>query len=84
MMRTNVKVLYFASARELASTRSESLVLPEGESLAGLIKAIVKLHPPMKRLGDSTKFSVNLTVSDADVVLRDGDEVGVLPPVAGG
>ena len=84
MMRTNVKVLYFASARELASARSESLALPEGESLAGLIKAIVKLHPPMKRLGDTTKISVNLTVADADEELRDGAEGGGLPPVPGG
>lgn len=80
----NVKVLYFASAREAAYTPRETLDVPEGESLAGLVKLLVKLHPRMKNLVNSTKFSINLAVSGLDTVLRDGDEIGVLPPVAGG
>ncbi len=49
-----------------------------------LAKAIVALHPSLKRIERSVRFSVNLEVAKEDDALSDGDEVGVLPPVAGG
>jgi molybdopterin converting factor subunit 1 len=79
-----ISVLYFASARDLASTRAETLTVPEGSSLGGLAAAIFRLHPALGRQKSSVKFSVNFDVVEADTPLKDGDEVGVLPPVAGG
>jgi len=80
----NVRVLYFASARELASKSTENLALSEGASVGDLSKEVLRVHPPLKSLKNSMKFSVNLTVVDADTILKEGDVVGVLPPVAGG
>jgi molybdopterin converting factor subunit 1 len=80
----NVKVLYFASARDLASTSAETLTVPEGYSLAGLASTIFRLHPALGKQRSSVKFSVNFDVVGTDSQLKDGDEVGVLPPVAGG
>lgn len=80
----NVRVLYFASARELASKSAENLSLSEGASVGDLSKEVQRVHPPLKTLKNSMKFSVNLTVVDADTILKEGDEVGILPPVAGG
>jgi molybdopterin converting factor subunit 1 len=80
----NVKVLYFASARDLASTSAETLTVPEGYSLDGLASTIFRLHPALGKQRSSVKFSVNFEVVGSDVRLEDGDEVGVLPPVAGG
>lgn len=79
-----VKVRYFASARELASASQETLTLSEGSSVADLVSRIGALHPSLSKMGSSMKFSVNLNVADLGVTLNDGDEVGVLPPVAGG
>jgi molybdopterin synthase catalytic subunit len=80
----NVRVLYFAVARELASKSVETLSISEGSSVADLAKEVQRVHPPLKTLKNSAKFSVNLTVVDEGTVLKDGDEVAVLPPVAGG
>jgi molybdopterin converting factor subunit 1 len=80
----NVKVLYFASARDLATTSTETLAVPEGSSLGGLAATIFRLHPALGKLRTSVKFSVNLDVVGPDKPLHEGDEVGVLPPVAGG
>ena len=80
----NVKVLYFASARDLASTSTETLTVPEGSSLARLASMIFRLHPALGKQMSSLKFSVNFDVVATDSRLEDGDEVGVLPPVAGG
>jgi molybdopterin converting factor subunit 1 len=80
----NVKVIYFASARDLASTSAETLAVPQGTSLAKLASTIFRLHPALEKLRSSVKFSVNFDVIGTDSRLKDGDEVGVLPPVAGG
>lgn len=80
----NVRVLYFAGARDLASRRVETVTLREGASVEDLAAEVVKAHPSLGKLKDSLRFSVNLEVVDGESKLRDGDEVGVLPPVAGG
>jgi molybdopterin converting factor subunit 1 len=80
----NVKVLYFASARDLASTSAETLAVPEGSSVGRLASTIYRLHPALGKQKSSLKFSVNLDVVGAGRSLHEGDEVGVLPPVAGG
>ncbi len=79
-----VKVLYFAGARELTSKGSETVVIDDGGSVADLEAALVRLHPDLRKLEHSARFSVNMEVAGEEVLLRDGDEVGVLPPVAGG
>ena len=80
----NVKVLYFALARDMASTRREEVSVPEGSSVSDLLRSLVSRHPALGKLNGSIKCSVNLSVVAPDTPLTDGDEVGVLPPVAGG
>ena len=46
--------------------------------------ALLRLHPQLGKLKGSTRFSVNMEVADGKTRLREGDEIGVLPPVAGG
>ena len=79
-----VKVLYFAGARDLASVPGEQVSLGEGASIGDLAGALLLKHPALKRMERSLRFAVNLEVADQGEGLSDGDEVGVLPPVAGG
>ena len=79
-----VKVLYFAAAQELASRKSEDVEVPEGDSVGQLATRILRAHPGLMPISRSVRFSVNLIVASEDTRLRDGDQVGVLPPVAGG
>jgi molybdopterin synthase catalytic subunit len=82
--RLKVKVLYFASSREIASASAEGIDLPNGSNLGDLARDMFKRHPGLKKLEKSIKFSINFDVAESDAALKDGDEVGVLPPVAGG
>ena len=79
-----VSILYFASARDIASRQRETMTVPEGATVKTLTSLIVREHPPLAKLKGSMRYSVNLVVASDDAVLHDGDEVGVLPPVAGG
>ena len=79
-----VKVLYFASARDLAEVGSESLQIQDGSSVDDLSAEIGRVHPAFRKMAGSVRFSVNLELAGRKATLRDKDEVGVLPPVAGG
>jgi len=79
-----VKVLYFASAQGLANLKSESVRLKEGSSMKDMAAEMLRLHPDLKSIERTIRYSVNFEIADSDVTLHDGDEVAVLPPVAGG
>lgn len=79
-----VKVLYFASAQGLANLKSEDVRLDEGSTVSDVEAAVLRLHPALKSIASTIRYSVNFDLSDESAMLHDGDEVAVLPPVAGG
>jgi molybdopterin converting factor small subunit len=79
-----VRVHYFAAAQDLVSRRSEDMELAEGASVSVLADQILRAHPSLQPLRGSIRYSVNLVVVPNGTALKSGDEVGVLPPVAGG
>ena len=79
-----VKVLYFASAQGLANLKSENMPLPEGSSVRDMASMMLLLHPDLKSIEPTVRYSVNFEIAESDSPLHDGDEVAVLPPVAGG
>jgi molybdopterin converting factor small subunit len=79
-----VKVLYFASAQGLANLKSENMLLTEGSSVRDMASRMLLLHPDLKSIEPTIRYSVNFEIAESDAPLHDGDEVAVLPPVAGG
>ncbi|MDG6928610.1 MAG: molybdopterin converting factor subunit 1 [Nitrososphaerota archaeon] len=79
-----VKVLYWAQAREVASVAAETVALPAGCSVGAAFRALVESHPGLAAVGGGVQLAVNGELAEEDAVLSDGDELAVLPPVAGG
>jgi molybdopterin converting factor subunit 1 len=79
-----VKVLYFASAQGLANVKSENMRLKEGSSVKDMAVEMLRLHPDMKSIEATIRYSVNFEIAEGEAPLHEGDEVAVLPPVAGG
>jgi len=79
-----VNVLYFAHARDAAGKRSELIELPRHATVEDILTRVVRSHPAMLPLKSSIRLSVNRELVGAKAEVKDGDEVGVLPPVAGG
>lgn len=75
-----IRVLLFAGIREKIGKGEFVVELPPEGTVAGL----------QERLGvdpsvwSSLAFAVNQTYSPAGTPLQDGDEVALIPPVAGG
>ncbi|KAA6465416.1 molybdopterin synthase [Acidobacteria bacterium AB60] len=78
-----VKILSFGVLKDwLGST---TLELPEGATVAGLLDELASHASRIpEKTWDSIAVSVNAEYARPAHVLRDGDEVGLLPPVSGG
>ena len=79
-----VRVLYFASVRDIAGTTEETLELEAGTKTQDLLEALIRTHPELKGLEPSLAISVNQEYAARDAPLADGDEVALIPPVSGG
>ena len=81
-MQLTVKL--FGSLREEAGAKELALELPEGSRVVDLREELAGRMPLLEKLGERIAISVNLELAEPDAALSDGDEVALLPPVAGG
>jgi molybdopterin converting factor subunit 1 len=79
-----IEVLYFAVLRERAGCAREALELPDGADVRAARAAVAGRHPEIAALLSRVQTAVNRTQAGDATVLNDGDEVALLPPVAGG
>ncbi len=84
MMR--VQVIPFGVLKDWLGSSAATVELPDGASVADLLER-VRAKLPARMPADSLRgiaVSVNAEYARAAHILRDGDEVGLLPPVSGG
>jgi MoaE-MoaD fusion protein len=79
-----IKVRYFAVLRERLGRDEEVLELPEGATVATAVEALAERYEPVRALRPSLRAAVNQTFAANDHALAAGDELALLPPVAGG
>src|SRR5689334_10545354 len=79
-----VEVLYFAILRERLRRDRETVELPAGTTVGGALAAIGARNPDIAPLLPQVQVAVNRSVTAATQALADGDELALLPPVAGG
>ena len=79
-----VEILYFAVLRERVGRDRETLELPDGADVGAARAAIAARHPAVESLLPRVQAAVNRTIAKDATRLADGDEVALLPPVAGG
>jgi len=79
-----VKVLLFGSLREEAGRPELDVDLAEGAQLVDLRRTLEQRIPAVEKFGERLRLAVNLDMAGEDHVLAEGDEVALLPPVAGG
>ena len=78
-----VTALLFASYADALGTATVELALHSGATIADAIGALRAL-PGGSVLPSSPLVAVNLAYADTGQVLHAGDELAVIPPVAGG
>jgi len=79
-----VNVLYFAQVREATGIREEEVILVKDSSVNDLISKIEENHPRILRLKENIQLAVNCNIGGKYLSLKEGDQIAVFPPVAGG
>jgi molybdopterin converting factor subunit 1 len=83
MTGLRVRVRLFASYAEAAGRDEFELQLAAGATAADCLAA-VRAQPWAAKLPPAPALAVNQRYAKGDAALHDGDEVAVIPPVAGG
>ncbi|MEN8374686.1 MAG: MoaD/ThiS family protein [Gemmatimonadota bacterium] len=79
-----VRVLLFASYRDLAGTGELEVRVRVGDDVAAALAEARARAPGLERLPQTLAVAVNGVYADFATALADGDEIALLPPVAGG
>ena len=74
-----INVKAFARYRAQLGWDSLELPLPSPPTLEALLA-----HPLLAQLPEGALYAVNQTFAGKATELKDGDEVGLMPPVSGG
>lgn len=81
-MRLEVRT--FGGLAERAGLTALTVELPDGANVAELRRAVASAHPELAPLMDRVAVAVDLEVARDDMILAAGQEIALLPPVAGG
>jgi sulfur-carrier protein len=80
-----VTVLYFAYIHETTRKKKEIMELSTNTSIKELVSIILTRYPNIKNI-ENIKISVNYRIvnSNSNSILKNDDEVALLPPISGG
>lgn len=79
-----VKVLLFGQLKDIVGRAEESLELQPDARLAAVVSHYAERYPKFQGLSSSIACSINQEYAPGTATLKEGDEVGLLPPVSGG
>ncbi|MDP8964526.1 MAG: MoaD/ThiS family protein [Cyanobacteriota bacterium] len=79
-----VTVKLFAAYQEAYGLAELVLEFPPETPVVTVLEKLVSEHPELNQWRNLTRFGINLEFVEPDTLLRDGDEVVLIPPVSGG
>ncbi len=77
-------VRFFALYRERAGRRVASIAVPEGATVAELLRAVRRQFPQLAPPDVNIVVAVNEEYAEPDRRLNAGDDICLIPPVSGG
>ena len=80
----DVTVLLFAAHRDLAGSDNTVVSLPENATVGALLEVLRCRGGGWASLPERAAVAVNRRYANGATVLAEGDEVALIPPVAGG
>jgi MoaE-MoaD fusion protein len=79
-----LRVKLFGALAERAGGQEDGVEIPEAATAADVLDAVRRRHPAARGILDRVSVAVNREVVPAEHRVSAGDEVALLPPVAGG
>jgi molybdopterin converting factor subunit 1 len=84
MRSMKVRLLFFAVLRDIAGTDAREPSLSDGATARDVWQWMRESYAPLAAYTQPPMIAVNETYAAPETVLRDGDELAFIPPVAGG
>lgn len=82
--KVRVRVLLFARYAEVVGTEACDMALPVGATVSDALAELRVLHPSASMLPDRPLCARNQSQVSLGHQLSEGDELALLPPLAGG
>jgi molybdopterin converting factor subunit 1 len=79
-----VRVLFFGMLKEMVGKSADTIDLPEGASVADILRQYGSQSPRLQAMLPSLALAVNQQYASPATKLQSDDEVAMLPPVSGG
>ena len=79
-----VRLLYFAVLRDITGKSESELSLADGTSAGDVWKSVREQYQQLAGYEQPPLIAINETYARPETLLRDGDELAFIPPVAGG
>ena len=79
-----VRVLFFATYADRVGRETEDFVLPAPATVGDVVRRVRAVLPGGERIPERPLAAVNQVHARLDAAVADGDEVALLPPLAGG
>jgi molybdopterin synthase catalytic subunit len=80
----HVKLLFFASLKDIVGKRELEIDAPSGATISDLWGQLESRYPALSRYRSIVLTSLNEEYVDRSTVVSDGDELALFPPVSGG
>lgn len=84
MPAMKVRLLFFAVLRDIAGADARELVLAEGTTARDVWQSLRSEFAKLTDYVQPPMIAVNEAYAEPETVLREGDELAFIPPVAGG
>jgi len=79
-----VRLLFFASLKDIVGSRELRMDVPQGSTVADLLFRLEGRYPQMKEYRSVILTAINEDYVDKSTQISEGDEVAIFPPVSGG
>ena len=80
----HIKLLFFATLRDRAGTKSMELDIPTDLTVQGLKDRLSTEHPNLKESMSSVLITINREYAFDDAIIPQNAELAMFPPVSGG
>jgi MoaE-MoaD fusion protein len=87
VLRSNkmqVRLLFFATLKDIVGARQLQIDLPAGSTIADLLTRLESSYPRFKDYRPVLLTAINEDYVDKNARINEGDEVAIFPPVSGG
>ncbi|MCX5935216.1 MAG: MoaD/ThiS family protein [Pseudanabaena sp. LacPavin_0818_WC45_MAG_42_6] len=79
-----ITVKLFAIFQEVLATDEMQITLTSGTTVSQIFDHLASQHPHLEKSRSLTRYGVNLNFVEPQTILKNGDEVALIPPVSGG